>query len=232
MDAFSVAKVLESGDLIAVAVVVIIAAVPLVKGLFALRMGRHQRRKEFIEFWRDADSRRSDLWLEEIVQHRYGAAPPARLIRHVISLARPSYKLKKVAMTASFFDLDEQNQKMAWVRPRRQRLSWFLAEVSVCWVGYLILAPVGVGLLIAGSRFRSQEEVVLTFLGVTLTGMACAVFWHLITLAEARSTITLVNGEARQGLRWALKASGQALRAVGGGREFMAHPTRRGRREE
>lgn len=197
MDVLDMAKVLESGDLWTGALIAALAAVPLAKGIFAVRKGQHQRRKEFIDFWRDTPSRRCDLWLEEIVQHRYGSAPSARLIRHIISLKRPSYKLHKVAMTASFFDLDEESGEMAWVRPQRKRLGWFFGEVIACGVGYFILATVGVGLVMAGNPFRTQNDFVLAFFGVNLTIVACLFFWHLFNLVEARATIGLVNGESR-----------------------------------
>jgi hypothetical protein len=58
MDAVEIARILESRNLIAMIVVAMIAGVPVVKGIFAVLMGRHQRRKEFLEFWRDAELRR------------------------------------------------------------------------------------------------------------------------------------------------------------------------------
>lgn len=197
MDAVEVARILESRNLIATIVVAMIAAVPIAKGIFAVITGRHQRRKEFLEFWREAELRQNDLWLEELVQHRYGAALPARLIRHVESLKHPSYKLRKVAMAAGFFDLDEARQEVVWSRPWRDRFALFLVEVAACGLGYFVLASVGIGLILLGRQQDPPDNVALIFIGLVLTTFACATFWHLISLVEARSTLALVIGERR-----------------------------------
>jgi hypothetical protein len=215
MDAVEVARILESRNLIAMIVVAMIAGVPVVKGIFAVLVGRHQRRKEFLEFWRDAELRQNDLWLEEIVQHRYGTALPARLIRHVESLENPSRKLRKVAMAAGFFDLDRARQQVVWVRPWRARFGWFLVEIAACGFGYFLLASVGIGLVLLGLKQDIPDSVALVFIGFVLTAFACATFWHLISLTEARSTFALVIGAPRPNALQLIKHCASAALRIG-----------------
>lgn len=211
MDAVSIARIFESRDVIAMVVLAGIAAVPVTKGVFAVVAGRHQRRKEFLEFWKEVKLRESDLWLEEIVQHRYGGGIPARLIRHVELLDRPSLKLRKVAMAAAFFDLDQASQQVIWLRRWRDRTAWFVFEVAVCLFGYLLLASLGVILVLTSRRQTLPDGIPLAISGAVLFFMACATFWHLVSLAEARSTLALVNGSARPGFWKAIKRCGSKI---------------------
>lgn len=205
MDAVEIAKVVEGGEIIPIAVLISIGAVPLVKGLFALIAGRHQRRRDFLELWNEGALRNDDLWLEEAIQHRYGAAMPARLIRHVAQSEWPSRKLRKLAVTSDFFELDEAQNQVVWSVRRRGRAHWLEFEMVVCLIGYFLLAPVGVGLILSASRQGLLDGFILVAIGAVFVLVAFKTFWHLISIVEARSTLTLVNGAGRLGFCARLK---------------------------
>ncbi len=202
MDAVAIAKVLEGKDVIPIAVLISIGAVPLVKGLFAVITGRHQRRKEFLEFWKEDALRNDDLWLEEVIQHRYGATMPARLIRHVAKLEWPSRKLRKVAMASEFFKFDETRNTVAWAVRWRGRAHWLEVEMVGCLIGYFVFAPVGIVLVLTSYRQSPADGFMLFLGGGAFVVAAFKTFWHFISLVEARSTLALVNGAVHPGL-WA-----------------------------
>ncbi|MCI2246225.1 hypothetical protein L3067_16585 [Xanthomonas sp. PPL568] len=205
MDAVAIAKVLEGKEVIPIAVLISIGAVPLVKGLFAVITGRHQRRKEFLEFWKEDALRNDDLWLEEVIQHRYGATMPARLIRHVAKLEWPSRKLRKVAMVSEFFEFDETQKTVAWAARWRGRAHWLEVEMVSCLIGYFVLAPVGIGLILTGYRQNLADGFMLFLGGGVFAAAAFKTFWHFISLVEARSTFAMVNGDVRPGFWTALR---------------------------
>lgn len=200
MDAIAIAKVLEGRDVIPIAVLISIGAVPLVKGLFAVITRRHQRRREFLEFWKGDALKNDDLWLEEVIQHRYGATMPAQLIRHVAQLKWPSRKLRKIAMSSEYFEFDETQDKVTWAVRWRGRAHRLELEMVGCLIGYFVLAPVGIGLILTGSRQHLSDGFLLVLGGAALAVTALKTFWHFISLVEARSTLALVNGVFRPGL--------------------------------
>ncbi|WP_132825135.1 hypothetical protein [Stenotrophomonas sp. TEPEL] len=152
LDATEISRVVKDGDLIAMAVLGGLAAAPLVKGLFALIATRRQRRKEFLEFWKADSLESSNLWLEEAIQHRYGASIPAELIRHVARLSWPSKRLRRLAMSAEFLQMDETGQAVTWSKKRRANAFWLEVEMVMSVGGYVALAALGVALIITGSR--------------------------------------------------------------------------------
>ncbi|CAE1136358.1 hypothetical protein [Xanthomonas euroxanthea] len=210
MDAITIAKIVQGGDIIPIAVLITIGAVPLVKGLFALVTRKHQRRKEFLDVWKTDALRNDDLWLEEVIQHRYGATIPAQLIRHIARLKCPSRKLRKVAMTPDFFDFDDTQEKMAWAVSWRGRDHRIELEMISCLISYIVLATSGSGLILIGTRQDLSEGFIFVIGGVVFCAAAFKTFWHFISLLEARSTLALVNGVCRLGFWHTLKRKAAA----------------------
>lgn len=203
MDPVAIAQVLQGRDVVAIAVVVCISTIPVVKGAFTWRAGRNQRRKEFLEFWKEGELGRDDLWLEEVMQHRYGVSMPAPLIRHVGKLSWPSRKLRMVSFTSKFFELDEIQGKIVWSVPRRARPRWLEAEMVCSLIAYVVLAMIGAILIITSIQQNSFSGVTLGVCGIASGCAAIKAFWHFISLVEARSTMVFVNEVPRPGL-WTL----------------------------
>lgn len=227
MDVAAAAKMIQSGDVVAIVLLLAVAAPVVIKGAFALSSGRHQRRKEFLELWKEVGLRDDTLWLEEIFKHRYGAELPAPLIEHLLSLAHPSAKLRRLAMVSDFFKLDATRSLVAWSRPRRARLRWFLFEYLAAHLAYFALALAGVLLIVHGWRVQSFNTVVLGFFGLLLLGTAFAAIWHAMALTEARATLAFVNDSRNPGfledMRRAWGLTGSALaRGFGRVRSFRA----------
>ncbi|MDV3514246.1 hypothetical protein [Stenotrophomonas sp. C1657] len=205
LDATEISRVVKDGDLIAMAVLGGLAAAPLVKGLFALIATRRQRRKEFLEFWKADSLESSNLWLEEAIQHRYGASIPAELIRHVARLSWPSKRLRRLAMSAEFLQMDETGQAVTWSKKRRANAFWLEVEMVMSVVGYVALAALGVALIITGSRQGLGEGLTTLACGGILASLACAAFMHFISLIEARSSLVVINDAPRKGLWYRVK---------------------------
>lgn len=205
LDATEISSVVKDGDLITMAVLAGLAAVPLAKGIFALIATRRQRRKEFLEFWKVDSLENSDLWLEEVMQHRYGAFIPAELIRHVARLSWPSKKLRRLALSADFLQLDETRRTVTWSKKHRGEAFWLELEMVVSVAGYVALAALGTALLINGARQGLGEGFTALASGGVLASAACASFMHFISLIEARSSLVIINDAAREGLWSRLK---------------------------
>lgn len=199
MDVVATAKLIQSGDAVAIVLLLALAAPVIVKGVFALNTGRHQRRKEFLELWKEVGLRDDTLWLEEVFKHRYRAELPAPLIKHVLALTHPSAKLRRLAMVSDFLKLDATRSLVAWTKPRRARLRWFLLEYMVLHLAYFVLALAGVLLIVHGWKVWSITTVVLSFSGLLLLGMAFVAIWHAMALTEARTTLAFVNGNQNPG---------------------------------
>ncbi len=202
MNATEISSVVKDGDLIAIAVLVGLAAVPMIKGIFALSATRRQRRKEFLELWKADSLDSSGLWLEEVILHRYGAAIPAELICHVSRLSWPSKKLRRLAMSAGFLRMDEMGQAVTWSKTHRTRAFWLELEMVASVVAYVVLAALGTALLITGVRQGLAEGFAALASGGLIASAGCASFMHFISLNEARSSLSVVNGIPHEGL-WA-----------------------------
>jgi len=200
LDATEISSAMKDGDLITVAVLAGLAAVPLVKGIFALLATRRQRRKEFLEFWKADSLRNSSLWLEEVMQHRYGASVPAELIRHVARLSWPSKKLRRLALSADFLQLDEAGRTVTWSNKRRGEAFWLELEMLVSIAGYVAFATLGTALLITGARHGLGEGFTALAFGGVLVSAGCASFMHFMSLVEARSSLVIINDAPREGL--------------------------------
>jgi len=202
LNATEISSVVKDGDLIAIAVLVGLAAVPMIKGIFALSATRRQRRKEFLELWKADSLDSSGLWLEEVILHRYGAAIPAELICHVSGLSWPSKKLRRLAMSAGFLRMDEMGQAVTWSKTHRTRAFWLELEMVASVVAYVVLAALGTALLITGVRQGLAEGFAALASGGLIASAGCASFMHFISLNEARSSLSVINGIPHQGL-WA-----------------------------
>lgn len=205
LDATEISSVVKDGDLITMAVLAGLAAVPLAKGLFALIATRRQRRKEFLELWKADSLENSDLWLEEVIQHRYGASIPSELIRHVARLSWPSKRLRRLALSADFLQMDETGQAVTWSKKHREDALWLVLEMAASIAGYVALATMGAALLITGARQGLDEGFTALAFGGVLVSAACASFMHLISLVEARSSLVIINDAPRNGLWSRLK---------------------------
>lgn len=199
MDVAATAKMIQSGDVIAIVLLLAVAAQVVIKGVFALNSGRHQRRKEFLELWKEVGLREDPLWLEEAFKHRYGAELPAPLIKHMLSLTHPSAKLRRLAKVSDFFKLDAPRSLVAWARPRRARPRWFLLEYLAGHLAYFVLALAGVLLIVHGWKVWSFNTLVLVSFGLLLLGMAFAAIWHAMALTEARTALAFVNDSRNPG---------------------------------
>ena len=209
LNATEISSVVKDGDLITMAVIAGLAAVPLAKGIFFLIATRRQRRKEFLEFWRTDSLESSDLWLEEVIQHGYGASVPAELIRHVTRLSWPSKKLRRLALSADFLQMDATGRSLTWSL-RRRRIAYRLElEMLLSVAGYIVLAVLGAAMLITGARQGLGEGITALGFGGVFASAACASFLHFISLVEARSSLAIINDAARDGL-WSRLRSKQS----------------------
>jgi hypothetical protein len=195
----------KDGDVITVAVLVGLAAAPLAKGVFALFGTRRQRRKEFLELWKADSLGNSDLWLEEVIQHRYGASVPAELIRHVARLSWPSRRLRRLALSAGFLQMDENGRTVTWSKKRRGEALWLELEMMASVLGYVVLATLGVALLMTGVKQGFGDGFMTLAFGGVLAIAGGASFMHLILLVEARSSLVIINDAPRKGLWSRLK---------------------------
>lgn len=209
LDATEISSVMKDGDLITMAVLAGLAAVPLAKGIFALLATRRQRRKEFLEFWKADSLGNSSLWLEEVMQHRYGASIPAELIRHVARLGWPSKKLRRLALSADFLQLDAAGQTVTWSNKRRGKAFWLELEMLMSVAGYVAFAALGTALLIAGARQGLGEGFTAFAFGGVIASAGCASFMHFISLVEARSSLVIINDAPRDGL-WSRLRNGRS----------------------
>lgn len=200
MDATEISSVLKDGDPITIALLAGLAAVPLIKGVFAILGTRHQRRKEFLGLWKADSLENSPLWLEEAIQHRYGASIPADLIRHVAGLSWPSKKLRRLALSANFLEMDEAGQTVTWSKKRRGKALWLELEMVASLLGYVGLAALGVALLMVGARQGFADGFMALAFGGVLAIAGGASFMHLILLVEARSSLVIINDAPRKGL--------------------------------
>lgn len=216
LDAVEIAKVMQSGDLIAVTIVAGLGAVPLIKGLHALVHGRHQRRREFLEIWKEGSLNRDDLWLEEAIRHLSGTSMSAKLIRHLAQLEWPSVKLRKLAMNSRFFEFDEERKRVAWRARWRERGALLQLEMAGCLVGYVVFSILGFGLTLTDGPQGLFDGASPVVVGVLSIAVAFSSFWHFISLVESRSAFLLVNGLTRAGLwaslrkKWVTRRAGNA----------------------
>ncbi|HIE5096430.1 hypothetical protein WG628_09905 [Stenotrophomonas maltophilia] len=202
MDATEISSVLKGGDLVAILALAALCVAPLIKGFHALIHGRHQRRKEFLEIWKEGSLERDDLWLEEAIRHLSGSSMSAGLIRHVAALKWPSVKLGKLAMNSRFFEFDEGRRMVVWIRRWRGKGPWLQLEMAACLIGYLVLCVIGFGSILTWSRQEGSDGGSLVFAGVIFVMVAFGSFWHFVSLSESRSAFLLVNSLSRDGL-WA-----------------------------
>lgn len=204
---------LQGGDLVTIMIVAAFAVVPLIKGFHALLHGRDQRRKEFLEIWKEGGLGREDLWLEEAIRHLTGASMSAGLIRHVAALKWPSVKLRKLAMNARFFEFDEDQKTVVWIRRWRARGARLQFEMAASLIGYCVFSFIGFGLVLTGGRQGPSNGTPLVLVGTMLVVAAIASFWHFISLVESRSAFLLVNSLSRDGLWASLKSKWSVWRA-------------------
>jgi len=197
LSALEIAEVIQSKALIPIVVILAMGVPTVIKGLFALNAGRNQRRKEFLEFWKEKDLRNDDLWLEESFALRYGGAMPARMIRHLLRLDWPSQKLRRVAMNADFFEVDEARRSIVWKRRWRGTGHWLKLEQAASGLAYFVFSS-GAGILFLGdARHDVAMDWGLLVPGVTLAVLASMAFWHLVTLVDARSALNMLKASIR-----------------------------------
>ena len=193
MNIVETAGVLKSGDWVALVLLALVAVPVVARGLFALASGRHRRRAEFLELWKNLGMRDDATWLEEVIRHRYGGALPASVIRHVLPLVHPSEKLRRLAMVSGFFAVDPQRLALAWKRSHRNQLFTFSAEVLAFGAGYVALAFVGGMFLLYGWRTTSTQAALPIVGGLTSVVLALRALFHSMALVDARSVLQFVN---------------------------------------
>lgn len=129
----------------------------------------------------------------------------AGLIRHVAALKWPSVKLRKLAMNSRFFEFDEEQKTVVWIRRWREIGHWLQLEMAACLIGYLVLCVIGFGSILTWSRQEGGDGGSLVFAGVIFVMVAFVNFWHFVSLSESRSAFLLVNSLSRDGLWASLK---------------------------
>lgn len=111
-----------SGQRLLVPVVVVSCAAVLVRGLFSLLRSRSQDRRDFLDLFREWESR-DDLWVTVAVRHLFGAYLPSALIRQLMAGPQPGRAMQEVANAWSFLDMNDETGEVFW------RRRWFRSSI-------------------------------------------------------------------------------------------------------
>lgn len=118
-----------SGQRLLVPVVVVSCAAVLVRGLFSLLRSRSQDRRDFLDLFREWESR-GDLWVTVAVRHLFGAYLPSALIRQLMAGPQPGRAMQEVANAWSFLDVNDETGEVFW---RRRWLRSSIIRKAIVW---------------------------------------------------------------------------------------------------
>ena len=165
-----------------------------IRGVFGLHGRRSQRRKDFLELWRDAP-KMDDLWLEVAVRHLFGALLPAPVIRVAMAQPDQAQSLQDIATLWPLMKIDSGTGDLKWDNGWYQRLvplnlrphGWFGAYVV------LVLAAMACGYIAYNAEATSPFAWIY---GTAAIGCLVAAFSSLLkrdatALAAARGELWL-----------------------------------------
>ncbi len=91
-------------------------AIYAIKALYTLHGSRSQRRKEFLELWKDDPSKRDNLWIEMAVRHAFGKSIPASVVKEIIR--RPDCAKNLTDISIAWKYLKYENGSISWSKKR------------------------------------------------------------------------------------------------------------------
>ena len=107
---------LEKRPSLLIPIVLLLLAVYLGKGLYALHGSRSQRRREFLELWQVDALKRDHLWIEMAVWHAFGRQIPADVIRTIVK--KPDCARNIAAITIAWKYLKYERGTIQWAKKR------------------------------------------------------------------------------------------------------------------
>jgi len=174
MDAV-IKQLLQAGGLsLAIPIVIILLGSLLVKGGFSLLRARSADRKDFLDAFKDIDSR-SDLWLCVSVRHLFGKYLPTSLIRKLMVGPHPGRALLDVSDGWELFTFDVAKSEVRWRNPRYINARTRKRMVLVLNFGYFLLGCPGIFLAYwIVVRKLAQESAFVAWVYVVLA-VICAI---------------------------------------------------------
>ena len=162
-----------SSNKLLIPVVVVLAAAPLVRGLFSLYRSRSQDRKEFLELWR-ADHP-DDLWLEVVVRHMFGVYLPAGLIRSLRSSPQAGRALLEISQSWPLLEMHDETSVVSWRSERHATSAKRRWWVKVCNLGYFVAMGSGlwIGLKLVLAQAPQHPILWVYPVVLALVGLLC-----------------------------------------------------------
>ncbi|MBD7923728.1 hypothetical protein [Xanthomonas bonasiae] len=203
MDAV-IKQLLQVGGLpLAVPMIIIVLGSILVKGGFGLLRARSADRKDFLDAFKDIDTR-SDLWLCVSIRHLFGQYLPTSLIRKLMVGPNPGRALLDVSDGWEFFIFDVATSQVRWRNQKHINARTRKRKVLMLNVGYFFLGCPGLFLAywIVAGKFAQQFAVVA---------------WVYVALAAIGAIACLIRGDRLKDASLAAEWLGLGDREVSSG---------------
>jgi len=180
-------KEMSKGDWIAWLTAALVVIPIVVRGIYEIKRGHSQHRREFLELWSSDRISEGDLWIELSFRHLLGVTLPARLIRCALSLSEPLGLLIRIAPVWSYLEFGKNGDISFKWRLRNNDLWWRL-ELGGRLLAYFVFMAGGI---ITAERVSSVFGIVMCLVGVAL-------LWRAFSLHEARAARLHFNTAVRQ----------------------------------
>lgn len=115
-----------------------------IKALYTLHGSRSQRRKEFLELWKDDSSKCDNLWIEMAIRHAFGKSIPADVVKEIIS--RPDCAKNLTDISIAWKYLKYENGSISWSKKRFNTARKRTAGVWILNASYFLSALVSLAI--------------------------------------------------------------------------------------